>query len=182
MKNKAIFFGILFIVAGFSLNYFLGYKNSDLLGVISYFTFFFGWIALIFSILGKYYSFSKSKFKANKSLWLKQTSLNTGIIFLAVIGLFTSIIITGNITEKRIQKILYTEPNDETIAKVVNIESRYSRGGWKSWAIFSYKTAKNETYQKAIFNYDNRYKKGDKYYILYSIKYPEIIELEDKIE
>ena len=182
MKNKAIILGIFLILIGFLISFFLGYKDNNLLGIISYFAFFFGWIAIVFSILGKYYSFNKPKFNSNKILWLKKTFKNTGIISLGVIGIFCSIIVTGNITEKRIQKILYTEPNEETIAEVISLESRYTRGGWKIWAIFKYKTSKNETYQKGIFNYGNKYKKGDKYYILYSIKYPEIIELEDKIE
>ena len=121
-------------------------------------------------------------FKFNKNLWINKTLKNSGIIIFAVIGVFTSITITGNITEKRNEKILFTEPNNETIAEVVNLESRYTRGGWKIWAIFRYKTPANETYQKGIFNYNNKFKKGDKYYILYSVKYPEIIELEDKVE
>ena len=182
MRSKALFFSIILILIGFLLTFFLGYKESSFLGIISYLAFFFGWLVLVFSIFGKHYSFSKPKFNANKSLWFQQTFKNLGIISLCVIGIFTSIFITGNITEKRIQKILYTYPTEETIAEVIYLESRYTRGGWKVWAIFSYKTSKNETYQKGVFNYKNKYKKGDKYYILYSIKYPEIIELEDKLD
>lgn len=182
MKNKTIIFGILLILIGFSVTYFLGYKDSDLLGMISYLTFFFGWLIVIFSIFGKFYTFNKSKFFSNKFLWLKQTIKNTGIITLSIVGIIVSIIVTGHITEKRIQKILYTQPNDETIAEVIDLESRYTRGGWKIWAIFRYKTSANEIYQKEIFNDGNQFQKGDQYKILYSIKYPEIIELESKVE
>lgn len=182
MKNKGLIIGVLFILVGFLLTFFLGFKDNDLFGIFSYFAFFFGWIILTFSIFGKYYSFDKPRFKFNKTLWINKTLKNSGIIIFAVIGVFISIIITGNITEKRNEKILFTEPNNETIAEVINLESRYTRGGWKIWAIFRYKTPANETYQKGIFNYNNKFKKGEKYYILYSVKYPEIIELEDKVE
>jgi len=182
LKNTALFFGILLVLIGFSLTYFLGFKDNDLIGIISYFAFFLGWIIIVMSFFGKHYSFDKPKFTENKNLWITKTLKNLGIIVIAIIGLFSSIIVTGKITDQRIQKILYTEPNDECIAEVINLESRYSRGGWKIWAIFQYKTLENKTVKKGIFNYGNKYKKGDKYYILYSKKYPEIMEIEDKFE
>lgn len=182
LKSKALIFGISLILVGFFLTYFLGYKDNNFLGIISYFAFFFGWIVVVMSLFGKHYSFDKPKFSLNNKLWITKTLKNAGIIFFAVIGVFTSIIITGKITDNRIQKILYTESNDETVAKVINLESRYTRGGWKIWAIFQYKTIENKTFTKGVFNYGNKYKLGDKYYILYSKKYPEIIEIEDKIE
>jgi hypothetical protein len=182
LKNKASIIGILLILIGFCITYFFGYKENIFLGIVSYFAFFFGWIIIVMSLFGKHYSFNKPKFKSNKKLWFFKSLKNVGIIIFAVIGIFTSIAITGNITDKRIQNILYTEPNYETIAEIINLEKRHTRGGWKIWAIFQYKTLENKTYTKGIFNYGNMFRKGDKYYIIYSKKYPEIIEIKDKFE
>ena len=164
------------------LTYFYGYKDNSFIGVLSYIFFFSAWITIAISLFGKFYSFNKSKYSLNRKLWLNQTLINGGIIVFAVCGIFLSIIFTGKLTDKRIENILYTETTHETIAEVKNLESRYTRGGWKIWAIFEYKNLENKTYQKGIFNYNSKFKKGDKYYIFYSEKYPEIIELEDKLE
>ncbi|MBD3903514.1 hypothetical protein NAL32_00430 [Chryseobacterium sp. Ch-15] len=181
MKNKALLYGILLILVGFSVIFFFGYKDNSFLEIISYLAFFCGWLIITFSLLGKYYSFGKPKFIANKILWIKKTMKNTLIICFAIIGMFSSMFITGNLTDQRIQNILGNEPTEKTIAEVINLESRYTRGGWKIWAIFQYKT-RNGIYKKGIYNYSGNFKKGDKYSIIYSVKYPEIAEIKNKVE
>ena len=182
MKNKAAIIGILLILIGFCITYFFGYKENIFFGIISYFALFLGWIIIVMTLFGKLYSFNKPKFKLNKKIWFFKSLKNVGIVIFAVIGIFTSIVITGNITDKRIQNILHTETNYKTIAEIINLEKRHTRGGWKIWAIFQYKTLENKTYTKGIFNYGNIFKKGDKYNIIYVKKYPEIIKIEDKVE
>lgn len=114
-------------------------------------------------------------------LWIKKTIKNTTIIGFAIIGIFFSMIVTGNLTYKRVQNILDNEPTEKSIAEVINLESRHTRGGWKIWAIFQYRT-RDSIYKKGIYNYNDKFKKGDKYYIIYSVKYPEIAEIKNKIE
>lgn len=181
MKNKALLYGILLILVGFSVIFFFGYKDNGFLEIISYLFFFCSWLIITFSLLGKYYSFKKPNFSSNKMLWIKKTIKNTAIIGFAVIGMFCSMIITGNLTDRRIQNILNNEPIEKSIAEVINLESRYTRGGWKVWAIFQYKT-RNGIYKKGIYNYNDNFKKGDKYDIIYSVKYPEITEIKNKVE
>lgn len=178
MKNKAFLYGILLIFVGFLVVFVWGYKDNNFLEIISYLAFFCGWLIITFSLFGKHYSFNKPNFSSNKILWIKKTIKNTSIIGLAVLGMFCSMIVTGNLTYKRIQNIMDNDSTEKTIAEVINLESRYTRGGWKTWAIFQYKTIDNKIYKKGIFNYKNHFKKGDKYKIIYSVKYPEIIELE----
>ncbi|WP_262151353.1 hypothetical protein [Chryseobacterium foetidum] len=181
MKNKSFLYGILLISVGFLIVFFFGYKDNNFLGIISYLTFFCGWLIITFSLLGKYYSFDKPKFTKNKILWLKKTIKNIAIISFAVIGLFCSIIVTGNLTDKKIQNILNNEPTGKSVAEVINLESRHTRGGWKIWAIFQYRT-QDGIFKKGIYNYNSRFKKGDKYDIIYSVKYPEISEIKSKVE
>lgn len=97
-----------------------------------------------------------------------------------MIGISWTIVVTGNFANKRYEKILY-ENSQETIAKVIKLESRHTRAGWKEWAIFEY-NVKGKVYLKGFYNNKNKYKLRDKYFILYSQEYPEIIELEDRIE
>lgn len=179
MKNKTLFLGILLILVGFSLIFFLGYKDNGFFEILSYLSFFCGWLIITFSILGQHYSFQKPKFTTNKITWLKKTLKNTSIIGFAVVVMCSSMIITGNLTDKRIQNILNNESVGKTIAEVIELESRSTRGGWKTWAIFQYKTG-DGIYKKGIYNYNNTFKKGDKYDITYSVKYPEIIEIKSK--
>ncbi|WP_131725574.1 MULTISPECIES: hypothetical protein [unclassified Chryseobacterium] len=181
MKNKSFLYGILLISVGFLIVFFFGYKDNIFLGIISYFAFFCGWLIITFSLFGKYYNFKKPNFSANKMLWITQTIKNTTIIGFAIIGMFFSIIVTGNLTDKRIQNILNNEPTGKSIAEVINLESRHTRGGWKIWAIFQYRT-QDGIFKKGIYNYNSRFKKGDKYDIIYSVKYPEISEIKSKVE
>lgn len=182
MKNKALLWGILLIVVGFLIIFFFGFKDNNFLEIISYLTFFSGWMIITFTIFGKYYTDQKPKFTSHKLIWIRKTFKNIAIISFAVIGLFASVIISGKLADNRIQNILHNEPTDKTIAEVINLESRHTRGGWKIWAIFKYKTSENKTYEKGIFNYKNYFKKGNQYKIIYSIKHPEIIQIESKFE
>lgn len=150
LKNKAFLSGILLIVVGFIVIFFFGYKDNNFLEILSYLSFFSGWMIITFSIFGKYYSDQKPKFTTHKLMWIKKTFKNTGIICFAIIGMFSSIIITGILTDRKIQNILLNEPNDKTIAEVINLESRNTRGGGKIWAIFRYRASDNKTYEKVF--------------------------------
>lgn len=71
-KNKPAFWGILLILSGFSIIFFLGFRDNSFLEIISYFTFFCGWSLITFSLFGKHYSFKKPNFSSNKMLWIKK--------------------------------------------------------------------------------------------------------------
>jgi hypothetical protein len=157
--------------------YFQGHKDNEYIKGLSYSITFIGWLILFFSLVGQFLlKEAKIPFKKNKLKWLKRNVIHATAILTFCGLVMTNITVIDYLTDYRLSETLNNQPTNKTVATIIKIESRNSRGGPKLYAIIKY-TADNRTFEQALFNYSNQYSAGQTYELEYSVEYPEMFRL-----
>jgi len=78
--------------------------------------------------------------------------------------------------KNRVESILDNEPTKETIATVVAIDLRSTRGGKQPWLVINYKV-NNEIIEQSFAEFNRDRRTGRKYLIQYSLEYPDMFRI-----
>lgn len=174
--------GIFLVVAGSVLVYFETYRNNQIIDIISYLLIFFGWMVLfIKSTKGTSVNTGKIFFKDDKAGWFKQRVSNLIYYMVLMAALFGNIYYISNIAYARKREILANGPTKTAVAVVGYIDIRHGRNSNSYYAVFEYtvdgKIITHPWYEKN----ENDFFAGDKYKIKYSVEYPEMFVLKEKL-
>ncbi len=181
LKFKAILIEILLILLGSFWLFYHGYKENGFIIYTSYILILIGWFGLLASIFGDILLKKRIKFKNHKIAWLKNSLKELLIYSLFALCFVANFVLIEKLADNRINRILLNDPTELTVATVLKIEYRYSRGGQKPWAVIRYST-EDKVILQAVFNYNLTYKVGQKYFIKYSVEYPSMFSILQKME
>ena len=139
LKPKLIVTSLVFVLTGSLIFYYNGYKNNGFLDGITYFLIVIGWIIILFGAFGRQLLKPKKvSFKKDKNAWMRQ-KIFAAICYLGFGALVvTNLVVVSNLTNKRVSIILQTDYTQQTIAVVLRLTERNSRGGSKPYAIIQY--------------------------------------------
>ena len=174
--------GITLVFAGSLVIYFETYRNSQIIDTLAYLTLFGGWIVLfIKATKGTSVDAEKVLFKDDKGGWFKQRASNL-VYYIIILGL-----IFGNgyyatiMAHNRKRDILADKPTKTTIATIDHIEVRKGRSSTSYYAVFQYtvngKLVNHPWYEQN----ESDFLVGDKYTIQYSVQYPEMFMITEKL-
>lgn len=174
--------GTALIIAGTILFYLEDYRNNQVISVITGLMIFGGWMVLfIKATKGTSIGAKKIAFSEDRSGWFKQRGSNLFyyLILLAVIGF--NVFVAIGLSQNRKLRILRDEPTNTATAVIEGIDVRHSRSSTYYYAIFAYTANGKFTTHYWSERHESDFIVGDKYTIRYSVKYPEMIEIIEKI-
>jgi hypothetical protein len=175
--------GILSIVSGSLLVYFETYRNNQTIDIIAYGLIFFGWIALfIKATKGTSIDAKKIFFKDDQAGWFQQRASNLIYYFLFFAVLIGNIYYITTMAHERKQQILANGPTKTTVAEVGYIDIRHGRNTTSYYAVFQYTVDGKIITHPWHEENENDFSAGDKYVIKYSVEYPEMFVLQQKIQ
>ncbi len=174
--------GLVLAFAGSLLIYFESYRNSEVIDVISYLLILFGWTTVFIEVTKNTSVHAKKIFfKDDGAGWFKQRASNF-IYYTVLIGVvFGNIYYTNDIAHDRKHEILANGPTKTAIAEVAYIDVRKSRHSTSYYAVFEFtvdgKLISHPWYEDS----EADFLVGDKYMIKYSVEYPEMFMITEKV-
>lgn len=176
VRIKLIVIAILCVVSGTLRYYYDGYKGNDWILSISIAFAGLGWV-ILFLLFGWEQINSKNIiYKKNKQAWFKQKLGRAKIFIVGTVLVGGYLILIDKAASYRVNNILSNEPTKTTMALVIDIQMRQSRGSSYYVAIIEY-VADDIKFQKAVNENLGLYKPGEKYTLKYSVEYPEMFRI-----
>jgi hypothetical protein len=174
--------GIISVIAGSVLVYFEVYRNNQTIDFLSYTLIFLGWVALFIRITkGTSVHAEKIFFKDDPGGWFRQRFSNF-IYYAALFGtIFGNIYCAFKMAQDRKSDILTKGLTNTATAKVAYIDVRHGRNSTSYYAVFQY-TAGGKLFTHPWYEeQESDFLVGDKYVIKYSVEYPEMFVLTEKL-
>lgn len=167
------------ICAGSVVAYLFGYKNDDFTSGISYFFIFFGWVA-VFIIVDSYINIYSNTIAKGEPGWFAQRirKLFASVVMVALI--FGNLFGAHRLGNERRKNILNNGPTKITIAVVSSVEIHRGRSSDFYYAVFEYEVAGHLVWHRwAEDNGD--FTPGQRFKIKYSIEYPDMFRLIERL-
>ncbi|MFI5163431.1 MAG: hypothetical protein ACHQHN_19285 [Sphingobacteriales bacterium] len=182
-KINAWAIGVTFIFTGTLLMYFDGYKNSQIIDIVTYLLILLGW-ATLFGEATKRTAIDAPKisFKVDKAGWFKQRILKTiayGILCSLIVG---NIYYVNDMADEHQEQILANGLTKTAVAVIEHIEVRRGRYSTSYYAVFQYMAGNKLISHPWYETHEADFLVGDKYLIKYSVKHPELFEIENKLQ
>lgn len=179
-KARLLIFSIACILTGSLLFYFQGYKDNWLIKLTAFLIGIIGWFILYDNFSGHFEDFHEKKGSKTVSNFKRGffRLLFRLLLFATVVG---NMILVTELTNKRVDKILETEPIQLTFATITKFDERYSKTGSQHYVIIVY-NVNDKLVHQAIYDYNRRYIIGQKVKIIYSTNYPEMFKVADTNE
>ena len=175
--------GITLIFAASLIIYFESYRNNEWIDIIAYVSGFSGWMILFTQITkGTSVDAEKVLFKDDMAGWFKQRISTFFYYLVLMVVIFGSGYLMLNLVHDRKQEILADQTTKTTVAIIDHIEvSTGRRGGTTYHAIFQYTANGKATSYRWYEDNEFDFLVGDKYLIKYSVEYPQMFTIVNKL-
>jgi len=169
----------LAICTGSVLNYLLDYKNDDVTSLTSYLLIFFGWMAVLI-IADSYINIYSNTISKGEPGWFAQRLRKMFAIVITLALIFGNVFGVQQLGNERRANILNNGPTQTTVAVVSSIERHRGRSGDYYYAVFQYQANGHTIWHKR--DEDNGdFTPGQRFKIQYSVEYPDMFRLIEKL-